>query len=190
MNTIQRTTITSEINNLLQRHLDELSQFGIQTTLGFQEELEGITDKVTNLVKLTQLKPAHVATEEMHKANTLIHYIDSFIRAINARHIFTDPTSEIGQIYHHIRAWYNAALQHHGLPVESIWKLIEPVQPDTLNVLGGNQFEAYWWNPIPRMDIEILKRTPGIEIIEGPYVPQSAAASIGVKFTVYAVETS
>jgi len=190
VNTIQRTVIISEISDLLQIHLDELAQFGIQTTIGFHEELERITDKVTQLVKLTHLKPAYIATEEMQTASTLIHYLDSFIRAINARQIFTDPTSEIGQIYHHIRSWYDSALQHHSLSVETVWKMIEPVQPDTLNVLSGNYFEAYWWDPVPKMDIEILKRTPGVEIIEGPYVPKSITAGIGLKFTVYEVETS
>ena len=190
MHTFQRTTISSEISDLLHEHIDELSQFGIKASISFQDELEGITDKVTSLINLTKLQPAQVAVEQIQTATKLVQFLDSFLRAINARQIFTDPSTEIGQIYQHIRSWYDVALQHHSLPVETVWKMIEPVQPDTLNVLGGNLFEAYWWDPVPRMDLEILKRTPGIAIIEGPYVPKSMSAGIGLRFTIHEVETT
>ena len=31
---------------------------------------------------------------------------------------FTDHITEIGQVYSHIRAWYDVAIQHHILSVE------------------------------------------------------------------------
>lgn len=190
VNTFKRTTIHGKISDLLHTHIDELSQFGITTNMGLHDQVERITDQITRLVTLTELHPAQIDEEQMQTATNLIYYFESFLRAVNARQIFTDPVGEIGQVYSHIRSWYDATLLHHSLSVQTVWKMIEPVQPDTLNVLNGNQFEAYWWDPVPRMDIEILRRTPGVEIIEGPYAPKSGGSGIGVKFVIYKVDTS
>ena len=54
----------------------------------FQDNFEQITDRITRLVKLTELNPTQVDIDQMQTATKLMHYVETFLRAVNARQIF------------------------------------------------------------------------------------------------------
>lgn len=47
-----------------------------------------------------------------------------------------------------------------------VLELIEPVDPDNLQPTGSGTWLAKWAPPILEGDLEALRRTPGIEIIQ------------------------
>jgi hypothetical protein len=71
---------------------------------------------------------------------------------------------------------------HLIISVTKILELIDPVDPDQVQHLGEGVYEAKWAPPILEMEIEVLRRTPGIEIISDVLEPLPGWAAI--RFTV------
>lgn len=66
----------------------------------------------------------------------------------------------------------------------AIWKTISPAVPDCLVNLGGGVYQATWWKPVPPMDLEIITRTDGIEMLCEPYEPDNLPGGMTVRFWV------
>ncbi len=49
--------------------------------------------------------------------------------------------------------------------------------------LGGGIYEAIWAAPVPPMDVEILYRTPQVEIQGEPFEPEALPNGIAVDFS-------
>lgn len=61
--------------------------------------------------------------------------------------------------------------------------MIDPVDPDNLKRLEGNRYEALWSSASPStMDIEILRRTPGVEWVGSSYEPSHLRGWTAVQF--------
>jgi hypothetical protein len=68
------------------------------------------------------------------------------------------------------------------LPIAVVWDRIAPAVPDSLIELRGGIYEARWWTPVPRMDVETLLATEGIVIIGRPYEPDDLPMGCAVRF--------
>ena len=185
MNTSQRITINQELHESLKSHLNDLSQFGVDATIYSSEKLESITDAITRLFQLTLINPADIDNSSVQDAIQCLQTVESFFQITNCYQIFTDTNKEIGRIYSQVCDWYYTVLQKLATPINDVWEIISPVSPDTLTDLGRNHFEACWASPVPMMDIEILRGTEGVSVIDGPYELDNLPAGLAVTFVVH-----
>lgn len=188
MDTSYRGIIGNAVATLLDAHLTNLEHYGIEVIATSPEKTGMIADRISQLFTLTKQRPADVAAPELEAAYQSWQEVEYFLETVQAHRIVSDPTTEIGHIYHHIRDWLNKATQQFVLPVTKVWELISPAQPDTIKALNHNEYEACWWTPVPRMDIEILRRTPGVDIIQDVYEPKTLAAGAAIRFRIQCVE--
>jgi hypothetical protein len=68
------------------------------------------------------------------------------------------------------------------LPATEVLQHIEPVDPDRIQHVGNGVYELLWFPPILEMDIEVLRRTPGVTIVE-EFEPANLPGWTGVRFT-------
>ncbi len=74
--------------------------------------------------------------------------------------------------------------QKQSIVSNSVWDMISPAVPDCLEHLGGGVYQATWWKPVPVMDVEIMKRIEGIDIVSEPYEPKSLPGGVTMRFWV------
>ena len=187
MKTIQRVIINQELYSLLDSHLNDISQFGVSAEIQSQDNLESITDSITQLFAMTRHDPNDIDRQIIKDATDCLHTIEAFFRLIHSQNIYTDTDKETGRIYKEIRDWYNSVLEKIEPSSHEVWQLISPVSPDTLKRLGQNRFEAYWDSPVPMMDIEILKGTEGVTVVDEPYKVDNLPAGLAVTFEVHQI---
>jgi hypothetical protein len=65
-----------------------------------------------------------------------------------------------------------------------VLKLIDPVDPDSLQQFRPGVWSARWAPPVLGGDIEALKRTPGIRIIRPEYEPPGLRKWVGIDFVI------
>jgi hypothetical protein len=70
------------------------------------------------------------------------------------------------------------------IAVKSVWKLLEPTVPDCLKMVAPGIYEARWWKPVPMMDVEIMQRSEGVNVLETINEPHDLPGGIVVRFTV------
>ncbi|MCK6576794.1 MAG: hypothetical protein L6Q98_01685 [Anaerolineae bacterium] len=63
-----------------------------------------------------------------------------------------------------------------------VWKAVEPAIPDTIEQVGPNVYEARWWKPVPRQDIQLICHAKHIEIIGEPFEPHHLPSGVAVRF--------
>jgi hypothetical protein len=68
------------------------------------------------------------------------------------------------------------------LPLSAVWERIAPAVPDVLTELHEGVYEARWWKPVPKMDVEILLGVEAIIIIGRPYEPSDLPMGYAVRF--------
>ena len=56
-----------------------------------------------------------------------------------------------------------------SLSRNTIWDLIAPAVPDSLEDLGKGQYLAKWWTPVPMDDVERLLRNKRIKLHLEPF---------------------
>ena len=64
----------------------------------------------------------------------------------------------------------------------NVWAFIHPAIPDTLREVDRGLYEARWWKPVPKMDIEILKHTDGVILEGSPFEPENLSGGIAIQF--------
>jgi hypothetical protein len=180
--TSQITNIHIEVSEIIEAHLSELNHFGFALTPIGQDKIHELADLIAQLASMTEQNPEEVSQEQFELARQLQDRVEDFVFVFNARYVLTDTSTSLGQIYSTIIDWLAVAEQRFLFPTDTVWQIIEPSQPDTLRPLGHDHFEAFWWDPVPQMDLEILRVTPGISIIDGPYRPENTPGGIAVRF--------
>ncbi len=65
-----------------------------------------------------------------------------------------------------------------------ILALIAPAYPEQIEHIGPNVYEARWAPPVPMMDVEILRGTPGVLVLGEPVEVPLLADWIAVRFTI------
>lgn len=184
MNASQQTRLSEEIYDLFSTHLAELTQYGIRIDSRSHVNLNNVIDDLEQLLAYTRLNPDQIEPDCIDQIAIQKKTIDRFLRIISADYVVSDITSELGKVYQRINLWCDIALSYNETTCEQIWNILAPAQPDTLEDLGQNQFEACWRIPVPKMDIEIVKRTPNIEILQGPFSPKRNPSIVALRFQV------
>ena len=165
MNATQRNIINSEILFLLQIHMDYIEKYGVKASIEQQLKLNLIVDKITYLTDLAQYHPSKITKVDIIRATEAIEAIEHFLQMTNAYPAFFTNAKELGKIYKEVRAWHTTAIKPWAISLPDVWGIIDPVQPDTIKDLSCNCFQAFWADPVPMMDIEILLRTPHINVL-------------------------
>lgn len=70
------------------------------------------------------------------------------------------------------------------IPTSQVLDLIDPVDPDNLRHVGAGIYEALWCPPVLEMDIEVLKRTPRVEIKGEVFEPELLPGWAAIRFTI------
>jgi hypothetical protein len=66
--------------------------------------------------------------------------------------------------------------------VSDILRKIDPVDPESIVPLGDGWYEARWCSPVPVMDLEVLRRTEGIEVFGEPFEPDGLPGWMAMRF--------
>ncbi|HKZ86400.1 MAG TPA: hypothetical protein VJ793_22450 [Anaerolineae bacterium] len=68
------------------------------------------------------------------------------------------------------------------MTVSDILHKIDPVDPESIVPLGDGLYVARWCPPVPMMDLEVLRRTAGIEVVGEPFEPDGLPGWMAVRF--------
>jgi hypothetical protein len=109
--------------------------------------------------------------DELKAFLALIHYNENNTRAARCLHRLLAQAQD----------WCQAAARA-AISLDSVWQFLDPVQPDSLIRVDAEVFEAVWWQPVPWMDIEILRRTEGVIIHNEIASPDKLPGGIAVRF--------
>ncbi len=71
------------------------------------------------------------------------------------------------------------------ISLASVWAFIHPAVPDTLREVDKGLYEARWWKPVPKMDIEIMKRTDGVILEGSPFEPDNLYGGLAIQFRLF-----
>jgi len=178
-----RTEIQSQIHDLLVEHLKEVSQYlsgaGLHPQRGAQ-----IIDDVENLANICQIAPEAASPGMFYAAQTALKRFDSFLQLINQDRDTCFCSTSAGVIWQRATCWCETVRRLYShIPLDQVWDVIAPAMPDTLNDIGGGIYEAIWAAPVPPMDIEILNRTPQVEVQGTPFEPEGVPNGVAVHFS-------
>lgn len=73
-------------------------------------------------------------------------------------------------------------LQKQPVISDDVWSLISPSIPDCLEYLGDGIYQATWWKPVPRMDVELMKMIPGVEAVGEAFEPTHLPGGVSICF--------
>lgn len=65
----------------------------------------------------------------------------------------------------------------------SIWELIAPAIPDSIEDLGNGHYLAKWWKPVPIKDVMVLRKSKAVVVHGEPFEPKSLPEGIAVHFS-------
>lgn len=71
----------------------------------------------------------------------------------------------------------------------TVWDIIAPAVPDSLEELGKGQYLAKWWKPVPMEDVQLLVQNTGIKLHREPYEPRDLPQGLAVLFSIEDAET-
>ena len=66
--------------------------------------------------------------------------------------------------------------------IADVLRLIDPVDPENLRWVGGGVYEARWCPPVPLMEVEVLRRTPGVALESQPFELAELPGWLAVRF--------
>jgi hypothetical protein len=71
-----------------------------------------------------------------------------------------------------------------SLSIDTVWKLIMPAIPDTLEYVGNGEYLAKWWKPVPVRDVEWLQRSEAVNLHGNPFEPKHLPGGLAVCFSI------
>jgi hypothetical protein len=179
-----RTTLQDEIRDVIDRHLDELDEFIPSTREPGSARCEQVVSWIEQLADICQSNAETASIELYGKACSCRHSIEMFLKSMNQCMDSNFRRTSIGQIWVQSQIWCQRVGTQYRLSLHDVWDVIAPVAPDYLNDLGGGQYEARWWKPVPTMDIEILKYTDGVVIDGDAFEPPNLSGGLALRFSV------
>lgn len=183
INSTFRTEIQSQIRDLIVEHLREVSRYLSGASLHPQHSAQIIEDLET-LAELSQIAPEEASPGMFYAAQAALSRIDAFLKLINQDCDACFCNTSAGMIWQRATVWCETVRRLYShVPLDQVWDVINPAVPDTLNDLGGGIYEAIWAAPVPPMDIEILSRTPQVEVQGTPFEPEGVPNGIAVHFS-------
>ncbi|MFN8379853.1 MAG: hypothetical protein U0452_14410 [Anaerolineae bacterium] len=172
-----------EIESIWDAHVEALQQFG---NIGFLADESGavLMDCLERLSASCNVSPEHASEQLVDSVERDLSTLDQFLRLTNQDRDAEFGDSELGRLWNKSNSWHRKAQTKRKLTRDDAWDWIEPSIPDTLSEIDLNTFEAKWAAPIPFMDLEILRRTPGVVFCGPPFEPSNLPDGIAVQFTI------
>lgn len=188
MATSLHSAVMHQISHIVARHLGEVSHY---VPLAVPAEPQVPPSVLMCLSRLDVLcsSPAAMALSGTYaEVRQALDTVTGFLRHMNQPLDEAFWSTPIAEIVLRASEWCERLGYHRTAPPRSaIWKLLAPAQPDHLRDLGDGVYEARWWTPVPMMDIEILERTAGIQVLGDPYEPPELPCGIALRFAVVPV---
>lgn len=66
---------------------------------------------------------------------------------------------------------------------KTIWELIAPAIPDSIEDLGEGHYLAKWWKPVPAKDVLVLRKCTSVVVHGEPFEPRNLPEGIAVHFS-------
>lgn len=182
-----RAQVLDDVRTIIDRHMNALSgYFPCGNALALDVPMQ-ITSSVDLLLDIVQYPPYALSDERYSQIfdsqQTLLHFLHTLNQPIDAR--FSE--THVGRLLSRAGDWLRAT-HCERLSQRDVWTFIAPVKPDCLEAVGGGQYEARWWKPVPVMDIEILKRTDGVSLQAEAYEPRHLIGGLAVRFSITTVD--
>ena len=183
MNTQLRESISAQISEMIGLHIQEMDRY-ISLQDASQLEAPAVLNRFCRLADICDQPPAYASQEDYLEAQSCLEEIEGFIRAMNQDIDEAFGTTEIGEFVSHCTRWRKSAADQFRFTLDDVWDIIAPVVPDHMEELSQGMYEAQWWFPVPKMDIEILIRSEGVVITEPPFEPAHLPGGLSVRFSV------
>lgn len=178
------TKLGQEFKDLVQDHFTLLNDYLV---CGEPSDVNVQPDFVANIEALTYLccEPIQPCSEIHYKdVLRIVQRLECFLKLVNRPpESLMFQQSELGQVWCGAREWLRCAAACLRPSLDDVWDCIAPVKPDELVAVQPGLYEARWWEPMPRMDIEILRRTEAV-ILQGDLFEMPGMAGVrAVRFS-------
>lgn len=184
MITSSKLAIHEQVSSLVRQHIEALEPF-LGDACQADHEIVNVYGWLDQLSCLCRVPPETAPTELYEQVVSYLGLLKDFLRLMNQKLDWAFGSTPIGAIWSRSEAWCKAAQrEYHLFTCDQIWDWIAPAEPDSVEELGDNIFEAKWAAPIPAMDIEIFQRKEGVEICGEPSEPANMPNGIAFRFRV------
>jgi hypothetical protein len=191
MATSIHSAVVHQISHIVARHLGEVSRYIPLPVPADPQIPPSVLMSLNKLDALcaypSELSPSGSYTEVSQALDTVTEFLRRMNQPLDEA-FWSTPIAEI--VLRASRWCERAGCRRATLPRNAIWKILAPAQPDHLKDLGDGLYEARWWTPVPMMDVEILQRTAGIQVIGEPFEPPELPCGLALRFSVQAVNDS
>lgn len=155
--------ITQQISSITEQHILHLQNHAIRVAgVGICED---VIASVQRLVALCSCPPESIPYSSYQEVSSCKAAVESFLQIMNQDMDNEFAETCLGQVLTRVTEWCAVVGSQYDISSDEVWDYLSPVTPDTLYNLGSGVFEAKWWPPVPRMDVEILRGTEGITIL-------------------------
>lgn len=121
-----------------------------------------------------------------YEVRACLDRLKGFLALIHYNKYDAQTDHSVSRIVAQAQDWCQAAARA-VISLDGVWRMIDPVKPDSLARTDAEMFEAVWWQPVPWMDIEILRRTEGVIIHDEVINPDTLPGGVAVRFAVVPV---
>jgi hypothetical protein len=179
-----KSSVSEQLQVIAQRHVEAIEAFASRTDR-MEHQIDVIADWLGDLSAICQMAPQDASDERYEDARELLERVEQFMRLMNQNLDPAFESSDVGRIWTHARRWCSLVERRKlRLTRDEVWDHIEPATPDSLDEVSDNVFEAKWAAPVPVLDIEILRRTEGIQILGDCFEPKHMPNGVGIRFTI------
>jgi hypothetical protein len=177
-----------QIGHIVAKHLGEVSHY-VPLAVPVEPQVPAfILMCLSRLDVLCSAPPATAPSGTYTEVCRAIDTVTGFLRHMNQSLDESFWSTPIAEIVLRASQWCErAGCRHTALSRSAIWKLLAPAQPDHLTDLGDGVFEARWWTPVPMMDLEILQRTAGIQVMGEAFEPPELPCGLALRFSVMSI---
>lgn len=179
-----RSEISNELAAIIDAHIADFELYVPGALVYPQPVSVELLASVERLMEITRLAPHMVSRETYQEAAACLDQVVSFLQIMNHSTARAYANTALDRMLMDANTWCSLVPPHIKESSEDVWDLIAPAIPDTIRDLGSGQYEARWWKPVPVMDVEILKYTEGIRIVDDPYEPATLSGGLALRFAI------
>lgn len=181
-----RTAVARELQDSIAQHIERLFELNIVTGSFTLSVPEDVLTGIETLSALCAAPPTGpLIGEKYGVVCACMDEVKHFLRVINYNEDNQSADRQVDRILAQAQAWRQATAAHLAeTGLNSVWDLLDPVKPDSLSQADTEVFEAVWWQPVPWMDIEILRRTEGVIIQDEVINPDKLPGGVAIRFAV------
>lgn len=185
MITHSKSTTNEQISSLVRQHVEALEPF-VSYARQADNEKPNVSNWLDQLSSLCRVQPETAPIELYEQVVSYLRMLKDFLRLMNQDLDTTFESTPIGAIWSWAESWCKVAEgEYSRFTRDQIWDWIAPAEPDSVEDLGDNIFEAKWAAPVPAMDVEIFRRTEGIKICGEPTEPTNMPNGVAFRFCIY-----